>query len=154
MPVEDSRPSAVPPAPETPGGRNADEVHLHGSPVVRWLFIGAGWICVGLAALGAILPLLPTTPFLLLAAACFARGSARFYRWLLANRHFGPLIREWRETRTIPPHAKNTTRILLVVTFGISAVFFAPNWIVRGMLIVMGTVAFVCVSRLPSREEG
>ena len=62
----------------------------------RWLLVGLGTLFVALGALGAVLPVLPTTPFLLLAAACYARASTRFYNWLLNNRLFGPSIEAWR----------------------------------------------------------
>jgi uncharacterized membrane protein YbaN (DUF454 family) len=87
---------------------------------LRWLLLGAGFAFVGLAALGAALPVLPTVPLLLLAAACFARSSSRFYHWLLTNRLFGPLIRDWRETRSIPFRAK-VSAIALVSLVGAGA---------------------------------
>jgi len=66
----------------------------------------AGWIFVVLAFAGAFMPVLPTTPFLILAAACFARSSPRLERWLLEHPRFGPLLRQWRERGAIPPAAK------------------------------------------------
>ena len=88
--------------------REDDDLRLHASPAVRALLIALGWIFVVIGLIGVVLPLLPTTPFLILAAACFARGSERFYRWLLSSRLFGPVIREWRQTRSVPPRAKRT----------------------------------------------
>lgn len=69
------------------------------------LFI-AGWSFVVLGFIGAFLPVLPTTPFLILAAACFARSSPRFEKWLLDHPRFGPVLREWREKGAIPLKAK------------------------------------------------
>jgi len=66
-------------------------------PAARLALLVAGWVCVTLGAVALVLPLIPTTPFLLIAAACFARTSPRFYRWLLANPLFGPFIRNYRE---------------------------------------------------------
>ena len=68
----------------------AAEVSLHASPLVRWLLMAAGSLCVLLGVIGLFLPLLPTTPFMLLAAACYARGSSRFYGWLTTHPLFGP----------------------------------------------------------------
>src|SRR5690606_16612104 len=74
--------------------------------LVRWLLLGIGWLCVGLGAVGVVLPLLPTTPFLLLAAACFARASLRFYDWLLNTPVLGQYIEEYRAGLGIPLRAK------------------------------------------------
>lgn len=84
----------------------ADLLCLHDSPVVRAMYLGAGFVALFLAVLGAILPVLPTTPFVLLAAACFARGSEHFHRKLLENRIAGPIIREWTLYRSIPQRVK------------------------------------------------
>ncbi len=69
-----------------------------------WIFIGLTSLALGIV--GAVLPLLPTTPFVLLAAYCFARGSQRLHDRLMANRTFGPLIRNWEQHRAIAPRAK------------------------------------------------
>ncbi|MER2510687.1 MAG: YbaN family protein [Amaricoccus sp.] len=68
------------------------------------LALGGFFVAVG--AVGVVLPVLPTTPFLILAAACFARSSPRFERWLLDHRIFGPLLRDWRARGAIPVRAK------------------------------------------------
>jgi len=78
----------------------------------RWALIGLGWIAIGLAALGVLLPLLPTTPFLLVAAWAFGRSSERFHRWLQQNRWFGPLLNDWQRHGAIPRWAK-----VMAVTF-------------------------------------
>src|SRR5688572_4601441 len=79
-----------------------------------WFYNMAGGTCVGLAFLGVFLPLLPTTPFLLLAVFCFSRGSPRLHSWLLQHRTFGPLINDWREHRRIHPQAKRMVSILII----------------------------------------
>ena len=73
---------------------------------MRTLFLLGGWACVSLGVLGIFLPVLPTTPFMILAAACFARSSPRFERWLLDHPRFGPTLREWRERGAVPQNAK------------------------------------------------
>jgi hypothetical protein len=90
---------------------------------LRLVFLGLGWLFVGLGALGIPLPVLPTTPFLLLAAACFARSSTRLHRWLLASPLFGPIIRHWHATRTIPARAKVSAVALIVIVGGSSVAF-------------------------------
>jgi uncharacterized membrane protein YbaN (DUF454 family) len=69
-----------------------------------WLAAGAAALATGIV--GIVLPVLPTTPFVLLAAACFARGSPRLEAWLLAHPRFGPAIRDWRTHRAVPLRAK------------------------------------------------
>lgn len=72
----------------------------------RAVFLCAGFLLVFLAAVGVVLPVLPTTPLLILAAACFARSSPTFYRWLLDNRLFGPYLVQWRRDYSVPREAK------------------------------------------------
>jgi uncharacterized membrane protein YbaN (DUF454 family) len=74
--------------------------------VKRPVFFAAGGLLVAIGFVGAFLPVLPTTPFLILAAACFARSSPRVEQWLLNHRQFGPVLRSWREHGAIPRKAK------------------------------------------------
>jgi uncharacterized membrane protein YbaN (DUF454 family) len=76
------------------------------SGLLRALLLAAGLLFTGLGLIGVLLPVLPTTPFLLLAAACFARSSTRLEAWLLGHRRLGPPLRAWRERGAIPPYAK------------------------------------------------
>lgn len=107
-----------------------------------------GFVFIGLAALGVFLPLLPTTPFLLLAAGCFAKSSERWYRWLLNSRTFGPTIQKWEQNKCITA----TTRAIsmsCIVLFGGYAVVFAltePLWQITGLTVII--VSLVLVSRL------
>ncbi len=72
------------------------------NPVLKWLMVSAGMLCVGLGTLGILLPVLPTTPFLLLAAFLFARSSEKFHSWLLTNRMFGKYLKNYMEKKSIP----------------------------------------------------
>ena len=121
--------------------------------IVGKLLIVLGHICVGLGAIGIVLPLIPTTPFLLLAAACYARGSERFYNWLLNNKYFGSYIRDYREGRGIPLKAKITAIILIWVTIGLSAVFFVPLLPVQILLFVIAGVITTYLLRLPTKKS-
>jgi hypothetical protein len=137
---------------EAQTGESNGRVREHGSPLVRWLLIAAGSACVVLGVIGIFLPLLPTTPLMLLAAACFARSSRRFHDWLLANRTFGPLILEWEKNRSIPRRTKLTAIALMSTTLAVSIVFFVePRWL-QGLLAAFGVALAVWMYRIPSRE--
>jgi uncharacterized protein len=125
----------------------------HRSRWVRAFFLAAGTVALALGLIGIFLPLLPTTPFVLLAAACYARGSRRFYDWLLAQRTFGPIIHEWQHHRSIPYKTKITAIVLMSLTLGVSIVFFVqPLWL-KGLLALMGVGLAVWMYRMPSRDR-
>jgi uncharacterized protein len=94
-----------------------------------------GTVCVALGAVGMFMPVLPTTPFLLLAAVCYGRSSKRFYDWLMTNRWCGAYIRNYREGRGIPRQQKGLTILLLWMTIGSTAGFAVSLWWVRLVLI-------------------
>ena len=124
----------------------------HGSPVVRALFFVAGIMALGFGIAGIFLPVLPTTPLVLLAAACFARSYRPFHEWLLAHRLFGPMIHEWHEHRSIPYRTKITAIVMMGVTLGASIVFFVqPTWL-KAALAAFGIVLAAWMYRLPSRK--
>jgi len=91
---------------------------------LRPLYIVAGTISLALGIIGIFVPLLPTTPFLLLTAAAYSRGSTRLYQWLMNHKHLGPYIRNFREHKAIPLRAKIISISLLWTTIGFS-IFFA-----------------------------
>jgi len=104
--------------------------------LVSLLWIGLGTFFVVLGTIGVFLPLLPTTPFLLLAAACYARGSKRFYEWLLNNRWFGNYIKSYREKKRIPVKIKVLSISFLWITIGYSTLFVVGIPLVRVILIL------------------
>jgi uncharacterized membrane protein YbaN (DUF454 family) len=116
--------------------------------VKKWILISVGTSCVGLGILGIFLPILPTTPFLLLAATCYARSSERFYNWLLNNRWFGNYIKNYREGKGIPLKVKVLAIALLWVTIGYSifAVHILPVRIIL-ILIAIGVTTHILSSR-------
>ena len=123
------------------------------SGTARWLLITAGVISLALGVIGIFLPLLPTTPFVLLSAACFARSSPSLHRKLLANKTFGPVIREWETYRSIPYRTKVFAIALMIVTFGVSIIFFVrPPWL-KAALAVFGLGLSIWLYRIPSRDR-
>lgn len=107
----------------------------------RTLLVACGTLSVALGVIGIFFPVLPTTPFLLLAAVCYARSSERFYHWLLTNRWLGEYIRNYREGKGIPLKQKVLTIALLWLSIGYAALFVAPLWWVK--LILFGIAAGV-----------
>ena len=120
--------------------------------LTRTLLIAGGTLCVALAVLGLFLPVLPTTPFLLLAAVCYARSSERFYHWLVTNRWFGAYIRNYREGRGVPLWHKVIAILLLWLTIGYAAWFVAPLWWVKGILL--GVAVAVTIHLLKKKASG
>ena len=113
-----------------------DNVHIR-NPVIRVVLVILGTLSVALGVIGAVLPVLPTTPFLLLAAALYARSSKRFYNWLLNNRLFGSYIRNYREGNGIPAKVKVFVICLLWLTIGSSAIFAIQNNYIRVLLFLI-----------------
>jgi uncharacterized membrane protein YbaN (DUF454 family) len=118
------------------------------SPLRKALLLVAGVMSVGLAAAGIFLPLLPTTPFLLLAAACFLRSSDKLYRWLIMHRWFGAYLRNYREHGAVSRRGKAGTIILLWITLGYTAVMIAEATWLRILLLVVGIGVSAHVLRL------
>lgn len=134
-------------------GRAKSGADVHASPFVRAALIAVGTVFLVLGIVGIFLPLLPTTPFVLLAAACYARGSRRFYDWLLANRTFGPMILEWRQHGSIPYRTKITAIVLMSVTLAVSIVFFVESTVLQLALATMGVALAIWMYRIPSRDR-
>jgi len=112
----------------------------------------AGTVFLIIGSVGIILPLLPTTPFLLLAAVCYARSSERWYRWLLYNRWFGSYIRNWHEGRGIPMKTKILSILFLILTIGYSAAFVVPFFIGKVALILVAVCVSVHILSFPTLE--
>ncbi len=100
------------------------------------------------------MPGLPTTPFLLLSAACYARSSVRFYNWLMNQRLLGPYIRAWRENGTVPLRVKLFASLLIALTIGTTVVFFIPIFAVQILVTAIGIAVIIYISRLPSAPAG
>ena len=103
-----------------------------------WAFLGL--VCVGLAIVGIVLPLLPTVPFLLLAAFFFARSSERLHYWLLSHRTFGPSIEDWQARGAIRPGAKRVATLSIALVFGVSLLLGLPIAILAIQAVVLTCV--------------
>ena len=118
----------------------------------RVVYFSLGWGFVALAILGMFLPVLPTTPFLLLAASCFVRSSERSRRWLLNHPWFGQILRDWEERRAVKRSVKRVAYVanLAVIAF---AFFRDVHWGVRTAIVSLCAVGFMVVWKLPTAEE-
>ncbi|TNJ19993.1 hypothetical protein CF111_15585 [Aeromonas sobria] len=117
----------------------------------RWFLMALGWLAFATGIVGIVLPLLPTTPFMLLAAALFARSSPRFHRWLLTHRWFGPPIVDWQQYRGIRRQARRRAIIFILLTFSVSLAVVPLLW-VKGLLVVIMVILLTWLMRLPVLE--
>jgi len=113
----------------------------------KLLFI-AGTLATGLGILGIFVPILPTTPFLLIAAACYMRSSQKFYNWLLNDRFLGAYIKNYLQGKGMPLKVKILTVTLLWITIGLSVWFVAQNAIIRVILILVAIGVTTHITRI------
>ena len=123
------------------------------SPVVRWILLAAGGVATLLGVVGLFLPVVPTTPFLIVAAACFARASPRLDRMLTQSKLFGPAILEWRRHHSIPWRTKLVAIGLMSVSIATTIVFFLEETWMRVALAAVGIAVGVWLWRVPSRDR-
>jgi uncharacterized membrane protein YbaN (DUF454 family) len=118
----------------------------------RWLWLGAGIVCVGLGIVGLILPVMPGTVFLIMAAACFARGSPRLEAWLLNHPQLGPSVVAWRRDGAIAPRAKLMAFAGMALSLVIVSVSGAPPIGIAASALLIGAGAAYVATR-PSRAS-
>ena len=124
------------------------------NPVLKAFWIIAGTIFVVLGAFGVILPGLPTTPFLILAAACYIRSSQRLYDWLIANKTFGPYLKDYREGKGIPKRAKKIALIMMTIFVGYAVIFALDDLTIRIAVLALGMFGFYYVAyKVPSAKK-
>ncbi|MDH4071494.1 MAG: YbaN family protein [Gammaproteobacteria bacterium] len=113
-----------------------------------WLFVGLTSLALG--ALGIVVPLLPTTPFLLLAAFAFARSSARMTTWLHEHRRFGPLIANWHKYGSIDRSAKIVSMVVIVLAPILTFAIGVPTWaLITQVIVLVCSAAFILTRPLP-----
>jgi uncharacterized membrane protein YbaN (DUF454 family) len=120
--------------------------------IYRYAFVAAGMLSLVLAVLGAILPGLPTTPFVLLAAACFAKGSPRWHAWLLANRWLGSMVRDWEAHHALPLRIKWLSSAMMIAMVGLSVWRLAGRAWLQGLIIGLAVIGVIVVWRIPTRR--
>ena len=129
------------------------EMRKHRYLWVRVTFAALGTLFLLLGIVGIFTPVLPTTPFLLLSTACYARSSRRVYNWLMNHPALGPLIVEWRTHRSIPWRVKLVAVVTMALTFGSSIIFFIQNGWLQLALAVYGVAMVIWLYRIPSRDR-
>lgn len=117
----------------------------------RGLFLIVGLTALTLGLLGIVLPLLPTVPFILLAACCFARSSERLYHWLMTHPWFADALTQWQQQGAIRKGLKRKAMILSALSFSLSIVLVPLLW-VKGLLFIMGLFLLWYLSRVPQIE--
>jgi uncharacterized protein len=95
---------------------------------IQWLWLTAGFLCLAAGAVGVVLPIMPTVPFVILAAYCFARGSKRWETWLLTHPTLGPMVKNWRENRGVPLRAKQLSTVTMAISSALSWWYLPPSY--------------------------
>ena len=104
-----------------------------------WLCIGL--LCLGLGVVGVIVPLLPTTIFILMAAFAFARSSDRLHAWIMSHRIFGPIIHNWQKHGAVSRQGKLLSAVSMILIVGISFFMGAPFWLLYLQIFILSCVA-------------
>ena len=122
----------------------------------KGLLIFAGTVSTAIGIIGIFVPILPTTPFLLLAAACYLRSSRRLYNWLLNNRLFGAYVRNYLDGRGMPRKIKIATILLLWITIACSIIFAVQALVIRVILLVVavGVTVHIMLIKTTPKDQG
>ncbi|HET55941.1 MAG TPA: DUF454 domain-containing protein [Ignavibacteria bacterium] len=131
-----------------------DELKITTNTALKIFLIIAGWFFVSLGMIGIFLPVMPTTIFLIIAAACFARSSEKFYNWLITNKYLGKFIRNYRVHRGMPLKAKIIAILMLNIAIGYSAIFAVTLLWVKILLfgIAIGVTIYLISLKTISSE--
>ena len=122
---------------------------------LKLALMAAGWISLSLGVLGIFLPLLPTTPFVLLAAYCFSKSSQRLHHWLIHQPQLGPMILNWERYGSISKRAKVTATVAMIVLFSFSLFILSMGILLKGILmgIATGVLCFIWTRPLPPYDS-
>jgi len=129
------------------GGRNCRLRRTSLISKFRLLWLLAGIVFLAIGAIGVILPLLPTTPFLLVAAYCFTRSSPRLHRWLHCHPTFGPLISNWNQYGSIDRRAKRIAIVVILLTPLMTVFIGVPWWALASQTLILAAAAAFVLTR-------
>lgn len=119
--------------------------------IKKWLLVAGGLLATVLGIIGVFLPGLPTTPFILLAAACFAQSSPKLHRQLLQNQLFGPMLADWERHHSLPLRIKWLSTLLMLATVSISILQVEPILFKLG-IATLGLIGCAVIWRIPTRN--
>ncbi|PIP91894.1 MAG: hypothetical protein COW01_11810 [Bdellovibrionales bacterium CG12_big_fil_rev_8_21_14_0_65_38_15] len=119
----------------------------------RIIFFCCGWISIILGVAGIFLPILPTTPFAILAAWCFSKSSERWHQWLLNHKIFGPTIRDWERDGVINPRAKALATSMIVLLFSYTLIFVKVHIVVKSIVTTIGISVLFFIWTRPSKAK-
>jgi len=121
---------------------------MDGLLVLKIFLLIVGMVSVSLGLIGIFLPLLPTTPFLLLASACFVKSSPRFHHWLISHRTFGPIIKNWQTNRAVTTRVRRRGAIVMAISFGWSIWIVPIFWVKIALImgLMLGLTFFLRIS--------
>ena len=119
---------------------------------LRYLYMGAGLLSIGLAIVGTVLPVLPTVPLVLLAGFFFSRSSERFDRWLLEHAVFGPIIRDWRAGLGFTVRAKLVAAAAIIASFGLTLVLVVDSGPGRAGMITLAIAVITYIATRPTKR--
>ena len=119
---------------------------------ILWIFLGSFFVMIG--AIGAVVPGLPTTLFLILAAACYIRSSQKLYDWLIKNKTFGPYLKDYREGKGMPKNAKILAVSMIIIFAGYAVIFAIEDLAIRILVAAFGLIGIFYVTfKVPVTED-
>lgn len=119
---------------------------------ILWILLGSFFVMIG--AIGAVVPGLPTTVFLILAAACYIRSSQKLYDWLIKNKTFGPYLKDYREGKGMPKNAKIFAVSMIIIFAGYAVIFAIEDLAIRILVAAFGLIGIFYVTfKVPVTED-
>ena len=136
-----------------PATSSADYFRPVTDPLKSFLYVSGGWACLGLAVIGAVLPLIPCTPFVLAASWCFYRGSPRIHAWLHRSRTFGPTLDDWQHYHGIRRGLKYRAVAMVLAVVGVSLLLNSLGSWLRYVFLAAVAVGLYVIWRVPTLPD-